>query len=168
MNYYFLIVFFLAVGCESYKHPDRIEISLEEIDKPLKVVLRDSIYYQIVFDTSGRISSILPYRAGILEGHGYEFFSNGGLKKKMELKSGRLDGLAQYFYESGNLWKQILLKRDELEFSKLEYWDSMVPVVMHAFEVDSTGTITKIKIFNQKGNFIKDSTTSGVEKLYPE
>lgn len=168
MKYFFLMVFFLASGCKNKKHPDSIEISFEEIAKPMKVVIRDSLYYQIVFDSSGYISSILPYRAGILEGHAYEFFANGGLKKAMELKSGRLDGVAQYFYESGNLWKQILLKRDELEFAKLEYWDSIVPTVKYAFEVDSTGVITKIKTFNQQGTFVRDSITSEVEKIYPE
>ena len=168
MKYFFLMVFFLVAGCKNKKHPDGIEISFKEIAKPMKVVIRDSLYYQIVFDSSGYISSILPYRAGILEGHAYEFFANGGLKKTMELKSGRLDGVAQYFYESGNLWKQILLKRDEQEFAKLEYWDSIVPAVKYAFVVDSTGVITKIKAFNQQGTFVKDSITSEIEKIYPE
>lgn len=168
MKFFLLIAFFVTVGCLKKSNTDGMEISLNEVAKPIKVVLRDSLYYKIVFNSSGYLSSLLPYRAGILEGHAYEFYSNGMMKKSMELKSGRLDGVAQYFYQSGNLWKIIHFKRDEGEFKKLVFWDSIVPVVRQTFEVDSTGAITKIKIFNKNGSFVKDSTTSRVENLYPE
>lgn len=170
MKYFLnIILIFLFAGCIiKKKNTDSIEIGLADIKKPIKVILKDSLYLQIVFDSSGHLRSILPYRSGILEGNAHEFFANGKSKKRMELKSGRLNGIAQYFYESGALWKQILFQREQQQFMKVEYWDSILPVVKNIFEADSTGTIINIKTFDQQGHFIKDSVLQKGEKIFPE
>jgi antitoxin component YwqK of YwqJK toxin-antitoxin module len=139
-----------------------------QVIRPIKVMLRDSVYYQINFDTSGNISSVLPYRAGVLEGNAYELYRNGNLKKRMELHSGSLDGIAQYFHESGTLWKQIFFKRELQEFSKIVYWDSLVPIVRYIYETDTSGIVTKIEIFNRQGILSRDSIPLGREQIFPE
>lgn len=170
MKYFLnIVLIFLVASCGiKNKDTDGIEIKLANIKKPMKIILKDSLYLQIVFDSSGRLSSILPYRAGILEGNAYEFFANGKFKKRMELKSGRLDGIAEYFYENGNLWKQILSNKERQEFMKVIYWNGIIPVVKNIFNADSTGVVLNIKVFDQKGNFIKDSVPSELTKIYPE
>lgn len=162
-----LIIILQITGCVT-KNSDSIEIGLTDFKKSIKVILKDSIYLQIVFDSSGHLSSILPYNAGVLDGNAYEFFSNGKLKKRMELKSGRLDGAAEYFHENGNLWKQIHFQRELQQFKKVEYWDGFIPVVKHIFDADSMGMILNVKTFDQKGSFIKDSIPFEKIEIYPE
>ena len=163
-----LLLFFAITGCGNNYHSNGIIVIPSEAIKPIKVILRDSLYYQINFDTSGNISSVLPYRAGILEGNAYELYGNGKLKKSMELHSGKLDGIAQYFNESGTLWKQIFFERDLGEFSKIVYWDSIVPIVRYIYEADSVGTVIKIKVFNRQGILLKDSIPSKGDQIFPE
>ncbi len=86
----------------------------------------------------------------------------------MELKSGRLDGIAEYFYENGNLWKQIISNHEQREFMKVIYWGGLIPVVKNIFTADSAGVVLSIKVFDQKGNFLKDSVPSELTKIYPE
>jgi antitoxin component YwqK of YwqJK toxin-antitoxin module len=163
-----LILLFVLTGCGINNHSDGVMVLSSQEIRPIKVMLRDSIYYQINFDTSGSISSILPYRSGVLEGYAYELYRNGNLKRRMELHSGRLNGIAQYFHESGTLWKQIFFKRELQDFSKIVYWDSLFPVVRYIYESDTSGIVTKIKTFNRQGTFLKDSFPLKGEQIFPE
>jgi antitoxin component YwqK of YwqJK toxin-antitoxin module len=156
------------VKCGNKSDGEALVITSSDVIKPIKVILEDSLSYKIVFDSSGRISSILPYRSGILEGNAYEFFANGKLKRKLELRSGRLDGIAQYFYESGILRQQIFFKRKNHQFSKIVYWDSIVSMPKYVYEFDSAGFLQKIKIFDKQGLLQKDSTSLNKEQLLIE
>jgi antitoxin component YwqK of YwqJK toxin-antitoxin module len=150
----------VLLGCN--RKPEKLNegtIVISSGDSIHSIVLQknDSVTVRINLDDSLNLSSIIGYNKNVIEGNALTFYKGERLKEKRNHYNGILNGHSHSFYESGALMSDVFYQQSKPAFYSWDYWDDIYSLTKYVRQYDSNGNQISIKVFDIKGNFLRDS-----------
>jgi hypothetical protein len=150
----------VLIGCNrTSKKVNKGTIVISSGDSIHSIVLQknDSVSVRINLDDSLNLTSIITYYKNIIEGNALTFYKGERLKEKRNHYNGILNGHSHSFYVSGALMSDVFYQQSKPAFYSWDYWDDIYSLTKYVREYDSNGNQISIKVFDIKGNFLRDS-----------